>query len=119
MTRNTGHAPEHSLLIDELRDIQAELLDAVQRAEHLLRQSDFDGARLRAEAYWIPHIVCALSHDHGYLGGSMVTLEDTINEIAEHVGEGDEAGDASTEEEDAASEIDVTEEDADCAWLHA
>lgn len=119
MTRNTEHAPEHSLLIDELRDIQAELLDAVQRAEHLLRQSDFDGARLRAEAYWIPHIVCALSRDHGYLGGSMVTLEDTINEIAEHVGEGDEAGDASTEEEGAASEIDLTTEDADSAWLHA
>ena len=41
------------------------------------------------------------------------------HEIAEDVGEGDEAGDASTEEEDAASEIDVTEEDADCAWLPA
>ena len=71
------HAPEHDLLIDELRDIQSELLDAVQRAEYLLRQSGFDGARLRAEAYWIPHIVCALSRDHGYLGGSMVTMEDT------------------------------------------
>ncbi len=119
MTGNTGHAPEHSLLIDELREIQTELLDAVQRAEHLLKQSAFDGARLRAEAYWIPHIVCALSHDHGYLGGSMVTLEDTIDEIAEHVGEGDEAGDASTEEDGAADEIDANAEDADSAWLHA
>ena len=114
MTRNT----EHALLIDELRDIQAELLDAVQRAEWLLKQSDFDGTRLRAEAYWIPHIVCALSHDHGYLGGSMVTLEDTINEIVEHVGEGDEAVDTGTEE-DAEDEIDVTAEDADSAWLPA
>ena len=84
------HAPEHALLIDELRDIQSELLDAVQRAEYLLRQSGFDGARLRAEAYWIPHIVCALSRDHGYLGGSMVTMEDTIQEIAEALGEEDE-----------------------------
>lgn len=114
MTRNTEHAPEHSLLIDELRDIQAELLDAVQRAEHLLRQSDFDGARLRAEAYWIPHIVCALSHDHGYLGGSMVTLEDTINEIAEHIGEAD-----GEERDHAEGDEEVAEEDADCAWLHA
>lgn len=80
---------EHALLIDELRDIQSELLDAVQRAEYLLRQSGFEGARLRAQAYWIPHIVCALSRDHGYLGGSMVTMEDTIQEIVQALGEED------------------------------
>ena len=89
MSQHHPTSPEHDLLIDELRDIQSELLDAVQRAEYLLRQSGFDGARLRAEAYWIPHIVCALSRDHGYLGGSMVTLEDTIQEIAEALGEED------------------------------
>ncbi len=90
MSQHHPTSPEHALLIDELRDIQSELLDAVQRAEYLLRQSGFDGARLRAEAYWIPHIVCALSRDHGYLGGSMVTMEDSIQEIAEALGEEDE-----------------------------
>ena len=89
MSHHHPNSPEQALLIDELRDIQNELLDAVQRAEWLLKQSGFDGARQRAEAYWIPHIVCALSRDHGYLGGSMVTMEDTIQEIAEALGEED------------------------------
>src|SRR5690606_11449678 len=89
MSHHHPNSPEQALLIDALRDIQNELLDAVQRAEWLLQQSGFDDARQRAEAYWIPQIVCALSRDHGYLGGSMVPLEDTSQEIAEALGEED------------------------------
>ena len=43
------------------------------------------GSTARAEAYWKAHIICALRNDHQYLGGSMCTLEDTIEELeAEH-----------------------------------
>lgn len=48
MSQHHPNSPEQALLIDELRDIQSELLDAVQRAEWLLKQSGFDGARQRA-----------------------------------------------------------------------
>lgn len=35
----------------------------------------------RAKAYWIAHIRMALDNDHGYLGGSMVTAEDTLSSL--------------------------------------
>ncbi len=35
----------------------------------------------RADAYWLAHIECALSKDCRYIGSSMVTMEDTIEEI--------------------------------------
>ena len=38
-------------------------------------------ALMRAESYWIAHITTAASNDHGYLGKSMVSLQDTIDEI--------------------------------------
>ena len=36
---------------------------------------------MRAESYWIAHVITAVSNDHGYLGGSMVSLQNTIDEI--------------------------------------
>jgi hypothetical protein len=52
-------------LIDELTEIQAEILDAL----------------LRAKSYWLAHAKMAITRQHEYLGGSMVTMEDTIEEI--------------------------------------
>jgi len=37
----------------------------------------------RAEAYWIAHIEMALDDQHGYLGGSMCTISETINCLRE------------------------------------
>tara|TARA_S200000501_G_scaffold321758_1_gene317352 strand:- start:297 stop:524 length:228 start_codon:yes stop_codon:yes gene_type:complete len=39
-----------------------------------------DHARARAESYWYPHISMALDEDHGYIGGSMCSMQDTIEE---------------------------------------
>ena len=50
------------------------------------------GALMRAESYWIAHITTAVTNDHGYLGKSMASLQDTIDEIED--GEDDD-----TEEE--------------------
>ena len=36
-----------------------------------------------AKSYWLAHIVTALDKDHGYLGGSMGTMQDTIDALRE------------------------------------
>ena len=67
--------------IQMLEDIQIEMEELINVARRLIQASEFPGALSRAEAYWIPHIRTALSKDHCYLGGSMCTMEDTIQEI--------------------------------------
>lgn len=42
-----------------------------------------DHARARAESYWYANIAMALDEDHGYLGGSMCSMQDTIEEFDE------------------------------------
>ena len=68
-------------VIDELGEIQSQILELVEQARGLLRRNGLHGALMRAESYWIAHITTAASNDHGYLGKSMVSLQDTIDEI--------------------------------------
>lgn len=68
-------------IVDELGEIQSQMLELVEQARALLRRNDLQGALMRAESYWIAHVITAVSNDHGYLGGSMVNLQNTIDEI--------------------------------------
>ena len=68
-------------IVDELGDIQSQILELVEQARALLRRNGLQGALMRAESYWIAHVITAVSNDHGYLGGSMVSLQNTIDEI--------------------------------------
>jgi hypothetical protein len=79
---------------DDLAEIQAEMIDLLDRARTLLRGTGM--AKERAEAYWLVHVETALSDDHGYLGGSTVTMADTIQELR---GE-DEEGEDGEEDDD-------------------
>ena len=72
----------------ELAEIQAEILDLIDRAKGALKKGGFTGALMRAESYWMAHVIGAVSNDHGYLGGSLISLQDTIDEI-ENCGDGD------------------------------
>lgn len=66
-------------LADELEEIKAQMLDLLQEAEGLLRGT---GVILdRARSYWLAHIRTALDDDHDYLGGSMHTMQDSIDEL--------------------------------------
>lgn len=76
-------------LIDELTEIQAEILDALERAENLLQGAGYHGALTRAKSYWLAHAKMAITRQHEYLGGSMVTMEDTIEDLRNA---GDEEG---------------------------
>lgn len=74
----------------ELRELQAQMLECLDQAQRLIRQADQDMTLQRAEAYWLAHARIALTNSHGYLGGSMCSMEDTIEEIAGSEDEEDE-----------------------------
>jgi len=68
-------------IVNELGEIQSQILELVDQARALLRRNELQGALMRAESYWIAHVTTAISNNHGYLGGSTVSLQDTIDEI--------------------------------------
>lgn len=70
-----------------LKEIQREMLDLLDEASRIVRAAG-GGHHERARVYWLAHIESALHRDHGYLGGSVVTMEDTISEIED--GDGDD-----------------------------
>ncbi len=72
----------------EIKDEMLELLgEAHDIVRALARESHNDIILARAEAYWLPHVEMALSNDHQYLGGSMCSMEDTIQELNAEEGE--------------------------------
>src|SRR5690606_26700951 len=95
-TRKKDHAMTMTRdeAIERLREIQAEIEEQLTEAKECIRAAG--GTRnnglIRAEAYWIAHIVCALRNDHGYLGSSQLTLEDTINELEQLEDDDDSSG---------------------------
>ena len=61
---------------EEIRD---EIKELVYEARGMLPRNSIEYER--AKSYWIPHILMALDSDHDYLGGSMFTMQDTINDL--------------------------------------
>ena len=87
----TTQSPEkRQELIDELREIQVQMLECLEQAKTLIKQSGQEMTLQRAESYWLAHTRIALTNDHGYLGGSMCSMEDTIAEIEEATEEEDD-----------------------------
>ena len=65
---------------DDLREIKEQMRELLDQAKAILGDAP-QITRQRAEAYWMAHIRCALDDDHEFAGGSMVTLQDSINEL--------------------------------------
>jgi hypothetical protein len=63
--------------IEEARD---EILESLEKAERALRRLG-GMPYARAQSYWIAHIETAVKKDHGYIGGSMITMDDTLEEL--------------------------------------
>lgn len=86
--RGEGPGAERlSEIADELREIQEEMLGRLDEMRALLAEAGCDGALMRAESYWMAHAKCALTDDHQFLGGSMYTLSDSINDVEEVMAE--------------------------------
>lgn len=66
---------------DRLVEIQETMVDLLEEAKTLVRQSGQKHVYERAKAYWIGHIATALSEESDYIGKSMCTMEETINEL--------------------------------------
>jgi DNA-binding FrmR family transcriptional regulator len=71
---------EKDMVIERLREIQGEIDGLVNEADRLIQMEGSEMAHARAKSYWIAHILGALTGR-----GSMVTAEDTINEMEEEV----------------------------------
>lgn len=71
---------EKTLAIERLREIQGEIDGLVNEADRLIREEGSEMAYSRAKSYWLAHILGALTGR-----GSMVTTEDTVNEMEEEV----------------------------------
>lgn len=64
-----------------------------QRFAEIIRQIDYlmeeainvipENMVERAKSYWYAHIMCALSDDHEFLGGSMHHMQDCLDEWIE------------------------------------
>jgi hypothetical protein len=64
--------------IERLNEIRDEIGELVHEAKDILKSQN-DDAAATGNAYWYAQIVCALSDDHDYIGGSMCTLQGSIN----------------------------------------
>lgn len=67
---------------EELRALAYEIYDILKEMENILREvapEEFE----RAEVYWMAHIDGALLNRQGWLGRSLINLEDTIANLEE------------------------------------
>ena len=60
-------------IICEIKELLDEALDLVP-----------DGiARSQAETYWYGNMIVNVTDDHGYMGGSMCSMQDSLKEFSE------------------------------------
>lgn len=64
----------------KLQEISEQMLELLEEAKNIIPEGM---AKERAKCYWYAHIKTAILKEHEYLGGSMVTMEETIEEILE------------------------------------
>ncbi len=69
---------------ERLNELKEQMLELLEEAKDLIPEGM---AKERAKCYWYAHIKTALLKEHEYLGGSLVTMEDTINELIEETEE--------------------------------
>lgn len=85
--RNPYTAQEHNErindAINELQSIAEEINSLTINALTIVEEVDEQSFR-RAEAYWASSIISNVTNEHGYIGGgSMTTLNDTIDDLRE------------------------------------
>ena len=71
---------DKQMAIERLREIQGEVDGLVNEADRLIHEEGSEMAYSRAKSYWIAHILGALEGR-----GSMVTAQDSINELEEEM----------------------------------
>ena len=67
---------------EELRALAYEIYEKLEEMEDILREVAPEELE-RAEAYWMAHIDGALLNLKGRMGGSLISLEDTLTTLEE------------------------------------
>lgn len=65
-----------------LRELAHEIYDTLEEMEDVLREVAPEELE-RARVYWMAHIDGALLNQKGWMGGSFISLEDTLTSLAE------------------------------------
>lgn len=66
--------------IERLTEIKEQMLELLEEAKDLIPEGM---TKERAKCYWYAHIKTAILKEHEFLGGSLVTVDDTISELGE------------------------------------
>lgn len=67
--------------IERMVEIKDEIKSLVNEAMELLERDTM--IYNRATSYWFPHILMELDEEHNWIGGSMCSLQNTIDEMNE------------------------------------
>lgn len=68
--------------VDRLRELAGEMYEVMDEMKQILSEVAPEELE-RAKCYWMAHIDGALENREGWLGGSMISFEDTVNAIEE------------------------------------
>ena len=63
----------------KLEEVQTKISELVYEARYILSGTGI--TQQRAERYWLGQILTALSEDESYVGSSMFTMQESINEL--------------------------------------
>jgi len=81
-TRKENVKMEKWEAVERMRELAERIYEALGEMEDILSEVA-PGELDRAKSYWMAHIDGALENRNGYLGGSMISFEDTIRAIEE------------------------------------
>lgn len=68
--------------VDRLMELVDEIYEVMDEMKQILSEVAPDELE-RAERFWMAHIDGALQNREGWLGGSLISFEDTVNAIEE------------------------------------
>ena len=71
---------EKKVAVDELRDLAEQIYEALDQMKEILEKVA-PGEVERAKQYWLAHIDGALENRGGWVGGSFISFEDTIENL--------------------------------------
>lgn len=71
---------QNAKAIERLTEIKEQMLELLEEARDLLPEGM---TKERAKCYWYAHIKTAILKEHEFLGGSLLTVDDTISELGE------------------------------------
>jgi hypothetical protein len=73
----------------EMEELKEDIKQLVEQLYNMVSPQE----QAAAKSYWYPHIMMALDSDHQWLGGSMTTVQDTIDAMRDPGNDPDYEGD--------------------------